>query len=76
MWCIGKMENEVQQMLENLMSFGEKEAYFEFKKIKDFDDAKKQGISMIERKAIDFDKTKNKVCREHNLEGYKSCDCT
>jgi len=61
-------------MLNELKSFGQTEGYFEIKRIGDFDNAQKEGFSHINVVAIDFDKTKTKVCNELNLNCYKSCD--
>ena len=61
-------------MLNDLKLFGQTEGYFEIKRIGDFDNAQNEGFSHINVVAIDFDKTKTKVCNELNLNCCKSCD--
>jgi len=61
-------------MLTSLKQFGIDKNYFEIKKIGDFSNASKEGFDHIKTEAIDFDKTKEKVCNELKQEGYKSCD--
>ena len=57
--------------LQALENFGLDKGYFEIKKISEFKDSKKEGISELQTKAIEFDKTKKKVFLKGN---YKSCD--
>jgi len=61
-------------MLNKLKSFGVNEGYFEIKRIGSFDNAAHEGISHINTKAIDFDKTTQTFCCEHEQQSYKSCD--
>ena len=58
-------------LLQALGTFGLDDGYFEVKKIPEFKDSKKEGISELQTEAIDFDKTKEKVFPN---ESYKSCD--
>ncbi len=61
-------------MLNDLKTFGISEKYFEIKRIGDFPDSIKEGISHINTEAIDFDTTTKKLCSEQGQESYKSCD--
>ncbi|MFA4956538.1 MAG: hypothetical protein WC556_06145 [Candidatus Methanoperedens sp.] len=61
-------------MLNELKTFGINEGYFEIKRIREFPNAAKQGISHINTLAIDFDKTTEILCGEHGQESFKSCD--
>lgn len=61
-------------MLKDLLTFGIANKYFEIKRIGDFTNSKNEGISHINTKAIDFDTTTEKLCREHGQELCKSCD--
>lgn len=67
-WFLGN------KMLNQLKSFGQNQGYFETKRIGDFDNAQTEGFFHINTIAIDFDKTKIKVCNELNLNCCKSCD--
>lgn len=61
-------------MLNNLTIFGVNNAYFKIKRIGDFDNSTSQGISHINTQAIEFDKTKQKICDELKHTYCKSCD--
>lgn len=61
-------------MLQQLKEFGIKEGYFEIRRIGDFERAAQEGFSHIDTAAIDFDKTKDKVCDELWLNALRSCD--
>jgi len=61
-------------VLKDLTDFGIAQKYFEIKRIKDFPNSKKEGIDHIETKAIDFDTTAEKLCREQGQHQFKSCD--
>lgn len=61
-------------MLKDLTAFGIAEKYFEIKRIGDFTDSKKEGFSHINTKAIEFDTTTKKLCREQRQPPSKSCD--
>lgn len=61
-------------MLNELQIFGIAQEYFELKKIGDFDNAAAEGFSSVQTNAIQFDKTKERICRLHKIEGMKSCD--
>lgn len=56
------------------MTFGVAENYFEIKRIGNFTNAINEGFSHINTKAIDFDTTTKKLCREHKQPPCKSCD--
>ena len=51
-------------MLDKLKKCGENKCYFKSKRIRDFDNAKGEGIGKINTKAIEFDKTKDKIHEE------------
>jgi hypothetical protein len=61
-------------MLNQLKSFGQTQGYFEIKRIGDFNHAQREGFSHINSVAIDFDKTKIKICNALDLNCCMSCD--
>ena len=61
-------------MLDKLKLFGQNEGYFHIKRIRDFDDAKRDGLTNINTEAIEFDKTAIKLCQEQGQQICKSCD--
>ncbi len=58
-------------MLLKLISFGKKKGYFNIKPLKDIDKCPCNNVSIL---AIDFDETKEKVCKEANQQSRASCD--
>ncbi len=61
-------------MLRDLKAFGIAENYFEINRIGNFSKAVREGYSHINTVAIDFDKTKGKICTEQGQHHCKSCD--
>ncbi len=57
-------------ILEKVLDFGISKNYFEKLKIKDID----KSCCNLDNEIIDFDKTKDIICREANQQTRKSCD--
>jgi len=61
-------------MLNDFLTFGINNNYFEVKRIGNFSLAGIEGYSHINTSAIEFDKAKTNICNSLNLEQCKSCD--
>lgn len=61
-------------ILTQFKTYGVTNGYFDIRRIGDFEKSVEESFDHINTNAIDFDKTKDKVCRDLGQECYKSCD--
>jgi hypothetical protein len=61
-------------MISKFYNYGITNNYFEERKISQFHNAQREGLSSIQTIAIEFDKTAKKIARENRWNPCKSCD--